>query len=357
MTGSAPSPSPAAPLLDVRDLTVSYRSTRGELRAVTDVSFSIMPGEVIGLVGESGSGKSTVAMAVLDLLGEDGVIESGEILFENQNLQTLSAGKRRALLGDRIGAVFQDPFTSLNPALTIGQQIAEPLIRHRGLTARQAMPRVEELLVEVGIREPGRMARSYPHQLSGGMQQRALIATAISCNPKLLILDEPTTALDVTVEAKIIELLAGLCDRHKLAALFVSHNLGVVNRLCGSICVLYGSQIVETGKTDDVLARPVHPYTKGLIAALPRMRLAVTAACRRFPARSARFREHLRPACSRHAVRSWTRPAAVNPRSCGRPRPAATCAAGSPTPSSTPPGRRKRGPLRSARFVPRNPIR
>jgi peptide/nickel transport system ATP-binding protein len=266
----APSDStPQTPVLDVRNLTISYTSARGTQRAVTDVNLSVMPGEVVGLVGESGSGKSTVAMAVLDLLGEDGVIESGDIRFEGVDLQTLSATERRALLGHRIGSVFQDPFTSLNPAYTVGDQIAEPLIRHKGLSAAQAAPRVEELLAEVGIREPGRIARSYPHQLSGGMQQRALIATAISCEPKFLILDEPTTALDVTVEAKIIELLASLCERHKLAALFVSHNLGIVNRLCSSICVLYGSQIVETGRTRDVLADPVHPYTKGLIAALP----------------------------------------------------------------------------------------
>jgi peptide/nickel transport system ATP-binding protein len=271
MSAPATPASAATPLLDVRNLTISYSNARGTQRAVTDVSFAVMPGEVMGLVGESGSGKSTVAMAILDLLGEDGVIETGDILFEGRDLRALAASDRRALCGDRIGAVFQDPFTSLNPALTIGQQIAEPLIRHKGLSARQAAPKVEELLLEVGIREPGRMARSYPHQLSGGMQQRALIATAISCNPKFLILDEPTTALDVTVEARIIEILANLCERHSLAALFVSHNLGVVNRLCGSISVLYGSQIVESGRTRDVLARPTHPYTKGLIAALPRI--------------------------------------------------------------------------------------
>jgi peptide/nickel transport system ATP-binding protein len=257
------------PVLEIRNLTINYASARGTLRAVTDVSLSIMPGEVMGLVGESGSGKSTVAMAVLDLLGEDGVIESGDILFEGTDLRELPATDRRALLGSRIGSVFQDPFTSLNPAYTVGDQIAEPLIRHKGLSTGEAAARVEALLAEVGIREPHRIARSYPHQLSGGMQQRALIATAISCEPKFMILDEPTTALDVTVEAKIIELLASLCERHSLSALFVSHNLGVVNRLCGSVCVLYGSQVVETGRTRDILARPAHPYTKGLIAALP----------------------------------------------------------------------------------------
>ncbi len=271
----SPSPLPASAsataLLEVRNLTISYGNARGTLRAASDVSFAIRPGEVMGLVGESGSGKSTVAMAILDLLGEGGRIESGEILFEGTDLRRLPAARRQALRGDRIAAVFQDPFTSLNPALTVGRQIAEPLIQHKGFTPRQAAPRVEELLAEVGIREPGRVARSYPHQLSGGMQQRVLIATALGCDPKLLILDEPTTALDVTVEARIIELLAGLCESHHLSALFVSHNLGIVNRICGSVCVLYGSEVVETGRTREVLARPVHPYTKGLVAALPRI--------------------------------------------------------------------------------------
>ncbi|QCO12182.1 ABC transporter ATP-binding protein [Azospirillum brasilense] len=273
---ASPDPTPASAtamsaLLEVRNLTINYASPRGTLRAASDVSFAIRPGEVMGLVGESGSGKSTVAMAILDLLGEAGRIDGGEILFEGTDLRRLSAGQRRSLRGDRIAAVFQDPFTSLNPALTVGRQIAEPLVQHKGLTPRQAAPRVEELLAEVGIREPRRIAQSYPHQLSGGMQQRVLIATALGCDPKLLILDEPTTALDVTVEARIIELLAGLCESHHLSALFVSHNLGIVNRICNSVCVLYGSEVVETGRTREVLARPVHPYTKGLVAALPRI--------------------------------------------------------------------------------------
>ncbi|CAO3419920.1 dipeptide ABC transporter ATP-binding protein [Azospirillum doebereinerae] len=260
-----------APLLDVRNLTIRYNTARGPLRAVSDVSFTIRPGEVLGLVGESGSGKSTVAMAVLDLLGEGGRIESGEILFDGTDLRRLDPARRRELRGDRIAAVFQDPFTSLNPALTIVRQISEPLIEHKGFSARQAATRAEELLAEVGIREPRRVAQSYPHQLSGGMQQRVLIATALGCDPKLLILDEPTTALDVTVEARIIELLAKLCESHHLSGLFVSHNLGIVNQLCGSVCVLYGSEVVETGRTGEVLANPIHPYTKGLVAALPRI--------------------------------------------------------------------------------------
>ncbi|MBP2300743.1 dipeptide ABC transporter ATP-binding protein [Azospirillum picis] len=267
----APASRPAAPLLDVRGLTISYGTGRGTLRAVSDVGFSILPGEVMGLVGESGSGKSTVAMAVLDLLGEGGRVESGEILFRGTDLRRLAPAERRALRGDSIAAVFQDPFTSLNPALTVGRQIAEPLIRHKRLTPRQAAVRVEELLGEVGIRDPRRVAAAYPHELSGGMQQRALIATALGCEPGLLILDEPTTALDVTVEARIIDLLAKLCDSHHLSALFVSHNLGIVNRICQSVTVLYGGVVVETGPTGRVLSRPAHPYTKGLIAALPRI--------------------------------------------------------------------------------------
>ncbi|CAO3440682.1 dipeptide ABC transporter ATP-binding protein [Azospirillum endophyticum] len=269
---SAPEPAPLlAPLLDVRGLTISYGNARGTLRAASDVGFAIRPGEVMGLVGESGSGKSTIAMAILDLLGGGGRVDSGEILFDGTDLRKLPASERRALRGDRIAAVFQDPFTSLNPALTVGRQIAEPLIQHKGLSPRQAAVRVEELLAEVGIRDPRRVAAAYPHELSGGMQQRALIATALGCEPKLLILDEPTTALDVTVEARIIELLAKLCDSHKLSALFVSHNLGIVNRICQTVTVLYGGVVVETGATGRVLSRPAHPYSKGLVAALPRI--------------------------------------------------------------------------------------
>ncbi|WP_377806200.1 ABC transporter ATP-binding protein [Azospirillum sp. A29] len=264
----APEP---APLLDVRGLTISYGNARGTLRAASDVSFAIRPGEVMGLVGESGSGKSTVAMAILDLLGGGGRVDSGEILFDGVDLRRLPPSERQALRGDRIAAVFQDPFTSLNPALTVGHQIAEPLIQHKGLSPRQAAARVQDLLAEVGIRDPRRVAAAYPHELSGGMQQRALIATALGCEPKLLILDEPTTALDVTVEARIIELLAKLCESHRLSALFVSHNLGIVNRICQTVTVLYGGVVVETGATGRVLSRPAHPYAKGLVAALPRI--------------------------------------------------------------------------------------
>lgn len=259
------------PVLDIRDLTITYSTHRGTLRAASDVNFTINPGEVMGLVGESGSGKSTVAMAILDLLGEAGRIEKGSILFEGTDLATMTAEQRRLLRGDRIAAVFQDPFTSLNPALTIADQISEPLIHHQGMTKRQARTKSEELLAEVGIRDPKHVAGCYPHQLSGGMQQRVLIATALGCEPRLLILDEPTTALDVTVEARIIDLLAKLCDAHHLSALFVSHNLGIVNQLCDKVCVLYGSEVVETGPTESVLTRPAHPYTKGLLAALPRI--------------------------------------------------------------------------------------
>ncbi len=195
--------------------------------------------EVVGLVGESGSGKSSIAISILDLLEEGARIESGSIVFDGTDLRTLTHSQRARLRGRSIGTVFQDPFTSLNPALTVGFQISEPLIEHKGISASQASRLVLDLLAEVGIRKPAEMASAYPHQLSGGMLQRALIATALACEPKLLLLDEPTTALDVTVEAKVIELLAKLCRDHNLSALFVSHNLGIVSQICNRSYVLY----------------------------------------------------------------------------------------------------------------------
>ncbi len=255
-------------LLDVRGLTVRYAGDPAPVVAVRDVALSLQPRQALGIVGESGSGKSSIAGAVLGLLGTGATID-GAIVFEGQDLATLPPADRRAILGSRIGSVFQDPFTALNPSLRVGRQIAEPLVQHVRVSPVVAARRAVELLAEVGIARPGEVARAYPHQLSGGMRQRALIAAALACEPKLLILDEPTTALDVTVEAQILHLLAGLRQRHGMAMLFISHNLGIVRRVCDDVAVMYAGQLVGAGAADAVLTRAAHPYAKGLLASMP----------------------------------------------------------------------------------------
>jgi len=255
------------PLLDVRDLTVRY-GHEDRSAAVRQVSFHLQPGEALGIVGESGSGKSSIAGAILDFLGPAARI-SGEIRFGGRDLLKLPRKQHRAVLGHKIGSVFQDPFSALNPALRIGRQIAEPLIRHLGMPPADAARRTVDLLREMGIHRAEDVARAYPHQLSGGMKQRALIAAAVACEPPLLILDEPTTALDVTVEAQILRLLGRLQQQKRVSLLFISHNLGVVRRLCDRVAVMYASQFVELGTMRGVLEHPAHPYSKGLLASRP----------------------------------------------------------------------------------------
>lgn len=257
-------------LLGVNSLTVAYETRKGQLKALDDVSFAVDSGECLALVGESGSGKSTIALAAMGLLGREASI-SGNITFQGRDLSDLPAHEKRRIRGRDISIVFQDPFTSLNPSLRIGKQVAEPLIQHLGLSADDAAQRATAALAEVGLPYPERVALAYPHQLSGGMQQRALIATALVCNPKLIVLDEPTTALDVTVEARILDLLDEIRRSRQIGALFITHNLGVVNRIADRVCVIYAGRIVEIGRKDDVLSAPAHPYTKGLLASLPRL--------------------------------------------------------------------------------------
>ncbi len=257
-----------APLLEIRNLTIRYREGERHVTAVRDITFTLRPGGALAIVGESGSGKSSLAGAILDFLGPAAEI-TGAILFEGQNLAELAPAQRRGILGRRIGAVFQDPFTALNPALRVGRQIAEPMVQHLGLPLAEALDRAETALHEMGIDRAAEVARAFPHQLSGGMKQRALIAAALACEPPLLILDEPTTALDVTVEAQILRLLSRLRRDKGIALLFISHNLGVVRRLCDDVAVMYASQLVEFGDVRHVLEQPAHPYSKGLLASRP----------------------------------------------------------------------------------------
>ena len=257
--------------LDVEGLTVGYRTPGGDVMALADVSLAVAEHRTLAVVGESGSGKSTLALAIMGLLPDAAHIEAGRVVLQGRDVLTLDRESRRKLRGAGMALVFQDPFSVLNPSLRIGAQIGEGLVAHRGLTRKAARARAIELLREVGIADARAVADAYPHELSGGMRQRALIAGALAAEPNLLILDEPTTALDITIEAQILDLLEELQARRGLAMLFISHNLGVVRRIADEIAVLYAGQVVERGPTAEVLARPLHPYAKGLVAAVPRL--------------------------------------------------------------------------------------
>ncbi len=265
---SALSSPSAEPLLEIRNLTIRYRENDRQVTAARDISFALRRGGSLAIVGESGSGKSSIAGAILDFLGPTAEV-TGSMLFEGQDIAGLAPAQRRQMLGRRIGAVFQDPFTALNPALRVGRQIAEPMVQHLGLPLPEALNRAEIALREMGIDRAAEVARAFPHQLSGGMKQRALIAAALACSPSLLILDEPTTALDVTIEAQILSLLSRLRREKGVTLLFISHNLSVVRRLCDDVAVMYASQLVELGDVHRVLERPAHPYSKGLLASRP----------------------------------------------------------------------------------------
>jgi oligopeptide/dipeptide ABC transporter ATP-binding protein len=263
----------APALLDVRDLTTEFvtarRGTSRPVRAVDGVSLHIGRGETLGLVGESGSGKSVTALSIIRLVSFPGRITGGSVIFEGRDLASLHEGELRHIRGARIGFVFQEPMTALNPVFTVGDQIAEALVVHRVARGAAARARAIELLDAVRMPDPSRRARDYPHQLSGGMRQRALVAAAIACQPSLLIADEPTTALDVTIQAEILDLLAAMRDRIGLSLLLITHDLGVVARLADRVAVMYAGRVVEEGTVHDVLASPQHPYTRGLLASLP----------------------------------------------------------------------------------------
>jgi peptide/nickel transport system ATP-binding protein len=257
--------------LAIERLTIRYRVPGGTVTALSDVSLSVGKGSTLAVVGESGSGKSTLALAIMGLLASEAQIPAGRILYDGSNLLALSPEAHRRLRGARIALVFQDPFSVLNPSLRIAEQVGEGLVYHKGFSKQAALARATQLLHEVGIAEAAAVASAYPHELSGGMRQRALIAGALAAEPDFLILDEPTTALDVTIEAQILDLLEELKSRRGLSMLFISHNLGVVRRIADEVAVLYAGEVVESGPTAEVFAGPRHPYSKGLLAAIPRL--------------------------------------------------------------------------------------
>ena len=261
----------SAPLLSVEGLTIGFNTEQGRVRVVEDVNFSLAAGKTMGLVGESGCGKSVTAQTIMRLLpSPPSVIEAGRILFDGDDLAAASQKRMQKIRGDRIGMVFQEPMTSLNPTIRIGEQIAEPLMLHRGLGRREAEAQVLRVLGQVGIGNAERRLQQYPHELSGGLRQRVMIAMAIICNPKLLIADEPTTALDVTIQAQIMELLKALQKELGLAILLITHDLGMVAEMCETIAVMYAGRIAETGPTAEIFAKPRHPYTHGLLNSSPR---------------------------------------------------------------------------------------
>jgi oligopeptide transport system ATP-binding protein len=261
-------------LLDVRNLHTEFRTGAGLVRAVDGVSYTVDPGETVAIVGESGSGKSVGAMSILRLIPDPpGRITQGQILFAGRDLLGLSADEMRAVRGNEIGMVFQEPMTSLNPVLTIGRQITEVLEQHQGADGPTAERRALELLEMVGIADVGRRLKQYPHQLSGGMRQRVMIAIALACNPKLIIADEPTTALDVTIQAQILELMKSLTLRLNVALIVITHNLGVVARYASRVNVMYAGRIVEAGSAEAVYHNPRHPYTVALLRSVPRLDL------------------------------------------------------------------------------------
>jgi len=261
----------AAALLEVRNLRVEFPSRRGSLVALDDISFSISPGEVLGVVGESGAGKSLTGAAIIGLLEPPGRIVSGEIRLAGERIDNLPYERMRAIRGRRIGAIFQDPLTSLNPLYTIGRQLIETIRTHLPLSEEQARARAIKLLQETGIPAAEQRINQYPHQFSGGMRQRVVIALALAAEPELIVADEPTTALDVSIQAQIISLIRRLCKDHGTAVMLVTHDMGVIAETCDRVAVMYAGRIVEVGPVADVIHRPSHPYTVGLMGSIPAM--------------------------------------------------------------------------------------
>ena len=258
-------------LVEVKNLEVSFFTYAGEVKAVRGISYNLKPGEVMGIVGESGSGKSVSSYGLMGIIPEPGKVIGGRILFEGRDVTAMSEKELLKIRGKDISMIFQDPMTSLNPLFTIGNQIEESLRKHTSLDKDQRQKRMVELLTLVGINQPEKRLKQYPHEFSGGMRQRVMIAMAMSSDPKLLIADEPTTALDVTIQAQILELLKELKDKIHMGIVFITHDLGVVSDICDSISVMYAGTIVESGSSDQIFYEPRHPYTWGLLASVPKI--------------------------------------------------------------------------------------
>ena len=258
-------------LVDIQNLHLSFFTPAGEVKALNDVTIFLDEGEVLGIVGESGSGKSVTASAIMGITADPGRIVSGTVHFNGHNIGELSEKELRSIRGKEVSMIFQDPMTSLNPVYTIGNQIEESILLHTEKTKAEARERAIELLRLVGINEPEKRIKQYPHELSGGMRQRVMIAIALACEPKLLIADEPTTALDVTIQAQILELIMELKEKLGMAVILITHDLGIVSSMCDRIAVMYAGKVIECGTTDDIFYNPQHEYTKGLLRSVPNL--------------------------------------------------------------------------------------
>ena len=260
-------------LLAIKDLRTEFTTYAGKVSALNNVTFSIDYGEAVGIVGESGSGKSVAMLSVMRLLADNGRVSGGEITFDGKNLREISEKEMQALRGNEIGMIFQDPMTSLNPVFTIGNQLMEAILIHNKISKSSARKKAIDVLKLVGIPNPERRIKQYPHEFSGGMRQRVMIAIALSCEPKLLIADEPTTALDVTIQAQILELMKDLKNKINMAIILITHDLGLVADVCEKVIVMYGGTIVEKGRVEEIFDDPRHPYTQGLLCCIPRLNM------------------------------------------------------------------------------------